>query len=66
MEESGGVFAEGEDTEGDEFEFGVCSCKGVLTQSAGKTEEIMAGAPSMFGDLEEDLVDERGSEVGEG
>lgn len=66
MQESGRVFAEGEDAEGDEFEFGVCGCKGVLTQGAGEAEEIMAGAPSVFGDLEENLVNEGGGEVGEG
>lgn len=60
------MFAEGEDAERDEFEFVVCGRKGVLTQGAGEAEEIMAGAPSVFGDLKEDLVDEGGGEVREG
>lgn len=60
------MFAEGEDAESDELEFGVCSCKGVLTQGAGEANEVMAGTPSVFRDLEEDLVDEGGGEVGEG
>jgi len=63
VQESGGVFAEGEDSQSNEFELRVCGGGGVLAEGPGETEELRAGAARVVGgggDLEEDLVDEGG------
>ena len=44
MQEGGGGFAEGEDTEGDKFEFGVCGgvCGGGVVEGAGEVHQVLA------------------------
>jgi hypothetical protein len=66
MEKSGGVFAEGEDAKGDEFELCICGCGGVCAERGREADQVLAGAPGVLGDLEEDLMDEGGGQVGEG
>jgi len=63
VQESGGVFAEGEDSQSNEFELCVCGGGGVLAEAPGETEEFGPGAARVVGgggDLQEDLVDEGG------
>ena len=63
MQESGGVFAEGEDSQGNKFQLRVCGGGGVLAEAPGETEEFGPGAARVVGgggDLQEDLVDEGG------
>ena len=66
MQEGGGGFAEGEDAEGDEFEFGVGSGSrsGGVSECAGEVHKVVAAAACVVGDLEEDLVHEGGGYVG--
>ena len=68
MQEGGGVFAEGEDTEGHKLELGVRSggCIGRNVQAAGKVQEVVARAAGVLGDLEKDLVHEGCSHIGHG
>jgi hypothetical protein len=54
------VLAKGEDAKGDEFEFCVCCLVGVGAQRGGEADQVGTGAAGVFGDLEEDLVDEGG------
>lgn len=54
------MFAEREDAEGYEFELCVCRLVRICAEGGGEADEVLARAAGVFGDLEEDLMDEGG------